>query len=153
MQLCSITLAIELHVIHATPAQCLTLVWAEIYIYIYIYIYILVYIGCYLFCEELCLFCYTCVLDRLHISYLYSICEINNFISIIIPHQSLFKLIIKNFKRIILSQSVNLLMIPVTTPLLVTYVIAVVSIYMGSQELPPIRNNLNFCYLLFIFPK
>ena len=90
---------------------------------------------------------------NLYYYYLYSICEINNFISIIIPHRSLFKLIIKNFKRIILSQSVNLLMISVTTPLLVTYVIAVVSIYMGSQELPPIRNNLNFCYLLFIFPK
>ena len=89
----------------------------------------------------------------LYYYYLYSICEINNFISLIIPHGSLFELIIKNCKRIILSQSMNLLMISVITPLLVTYVIAVVSIYMGPQELPPIRNNLNFCYLLFIFPK
>ena len=44
-------------------------------------------------------------------------------------------------------------MISVITPLLVTYVIAVVSIYMGSQELPPIRNNLKVCHLRFIFPK
>ena len=44
-------------------------------------------------------------------------------------------------------------MISVITPLLVTTVTGVVSIYMGSQDLPPIRNNLNFCYLLFIFPK
>ena len=53
----------------------------------------------------------------LYYYYLYSICEINNFISLIILHRSLFKLIIKNCKRIILSQSVNLLMISVTTPL------------------------------------
>ena len=89
----------------------------------------------------------------LYYYYLYSICEIINFISLIIPHRSLYELIIKNCERIILSQSVNLLMISVITPLLVTYVIAVVSIYMGSKELPPIRNNLNFCYLLFIIPK
>ena len=97
--------------------------------------------------------CYTSSYSVLLLFIFYILCEINNFISIIIPHRSLFKLIIKNFKRIILFQSVNLLMISVTTPLLVTYVIAVVSIYMGSQELPPIRNNLNFCYLFFIFPK
>ena len=48
---------------------------------------------------------------------------------------------------------VNLLMISIISPLLVTYVIAVVSIYMGSQELPPISNNVNFCYLHCIFPK
>ena len=71
----------------------------------------------------------TAMLDELGYYYLYSICEINNFISLIIPHRSLFKLIINNCKRIILSQSVNLLMISVITPLLVTYVIAVVSIY------------------------
>ena len=60
--------------------------------------------------------------------------EIINFISLIIPHRSLFELIIKNCKRLILSQSVNLLMIFVITPLLVTYVIAVESIYMGSRK-------------------
>ena len=77
-------------------------------------------------------------------------CEIINFISLIIPHRSLFEFIIDNCKRITLSQSVNLLMISVITPLLVTYVIAVEFIYMSSRELPPIKNNLNFCYLLFI---
>ena len=44
-------------------------------------------------------------------------------------------------------------MISVITPVLVTYVIAIVSTYVGSQEIPSIRNNLNLCYLLFIFPK
>ena len=78
----------------------------------------------------------------LYYYYLYSICEIINFISLIIPHRSLFELIIKNCKRIALSQSVNLLMISVITPLLVgDLVIAVVSIYMGSQELPPIETT------------
>ena len=78
----------------------------------------------------------------LYYYYLYSICEIINFISLIIPHRSLFELIIKNCKRITLSQSVNLLMISVITPLLVgDLVIAVVSIHMGSQELPPIETT------------
>ena len=70
---------------------------------------------------------------------------------LILFHQSLIEFIIANCKRIILSQLVNFFMISVITPLLVTYVIAVVSIHMGSQEFPPIRNNLNLCYLLFIF--
>ena len=79
------------------------------------------------------------------------ICKIINIISLIISHQSLIEFINENCKRIILSQPVNLLMISVITPLLVTCVIAVMSIYMGSQELPPIRINLNLFYLLFTF--
>ena len=50
----------------------------------------------------------TCVLNiyvlYLHIMYyyyLYCICEISNFVSLIISHRSLIKLIIENCKRII----------------------------------------------------
>ena len=47
--------------------------------------------------------------------YLYCICEIINFISLITSHRSLSELIIEKCKRIVLSQPVNLLIISVIT--------------------------------------
>ena len=73
--------------------------------------------------------CYICLYSVLFLFILYNLCKIFNFISFIISHRSLIELIIENCKRIILSQPVNFLMISVITPLLVSYVIAVVSIY------------------------
>ena len=64
-------------------------------------------------------------------------CEINNFISLIIPHRSLFKLIINKF----ISVGEFTHDISVTTPLLVTYMIAVVSIYMVPRNYHPLETT------------